>query len=114
MNDTKKRFVGLRDKLRALSDAFEAVERSQEEARDRLIGELDAVLALLGQMLVQHEGRVEVVRDIRERIDSTLDERLRLVAEGFRDSGFEVFAQAAHLNPSRRQRLNASTPFSHE
>lgn len=82
MNDTKKRFVGLRDKLRSLSDAFEAVERAQEEARDRLIGQIDAVLGLLGQMLEQHEGRAEVVRDIRERIDSTLDERLRLVAGG--------------------------------
>lgn len=82
MNDTKKRFVGLRDKLRALSDAFDAVERSQEEARDRLIGQIDAVLALLGQMLEQHEGRAEVARDIRQRIDSTLDERLRLAGCG--------------------------------
>jgi hypothetical protein len=78
MNDTKNRFVGLREKLTSLSDAFEAVERAQEEARDRLIGQIDAVLGLLGQMLEQHEARVEVARDIRERIDSTLDERLRL------------------------------------
>jgi len=78
MNDTKNSFVGLREKMRSLSDAFEAVERAQEEARDRLIGQIDAVLGLLGQMLEQHEARVEVARDIRERIDSTLDERLRL------------------------------------
>jgi hypothetical protein len=78
MNDTKNSFVGLREKLTSLSDAFEAVERAQEEARDRLIGQIDAVLGLLGQMLEQHEARVEVARDIRERIDSTLDERLRL------------------------------------
>ena len=78
MNDTKNSFVGLREKMRSLSDAFEVVERAQEEARDRLIGQIDAVLGLLGQMLEQHEARVEVARDIRERIDSTLDERLRL------------------------------------
>jgi hypothetical protein len=78
MNDTKNRFVGLREKLTSLSDAFELVDRAQEEARDRLIGQIDAVLGLLGQMLEQHEARVEVARDIRERIDSTLDERLRL------------------------------------
>lgn len=78
MNDTKNRFVGLREKLTSLSDAFGSVERAQEEAQDRLIGQIDAVLGLLGQMLEQHEARVEVARDIRERIDSTLDERLRL------------------------------------
>jgi hypothetical protein len=33
-------------------------------------------------MLEQHEARVEVARDIRERIDSTLDERLRLSVVG--------------------------------
>ena len=78
MNDTKNSFVGLREKMRSLSDAFEVVERAQEESRDRLIGQIDAVLGLLVQMLEQHEARVEVARDIRERIDSTLDERLRL------------------------------------
>jgi hypothetical protein len=82
MNDTKNSFVGLREKMRSLSDAFEVVERAQEEARDRLIGQIDAVLGLLGQMLEQHEARVEVARDIRERIDSTLDERLRLSVVG--------------------------------
>jgi hypothetical protein len=82
MNDTKNRFVGLREKLTSLSDAFEVVERAQEESRDRLIGQIDAVLGLLGQMLEQHEARVEVARDIRERIDSTLDERLRLSVVG--------------------------------
>ena len=96
MNDKKKRFVGLREKLTSLSDAFEVVERSQEEARDRLIGQIDAVLALLGQMLVQHEARVDVARDIRERIDSTLDERLRLSVGGGRladeTSGATVYA----------------------
>lgn len=79
ITSTKRKFLSLREKLLAVSDAFEAVERAQEVARDRLISQLDAVLCLLGQMLVQHEGRVEVARDIRDRIDSTLDERNRLL-----------------------------------
>jgi len=94
MTPTKRKFISLREKLLAVSDAFESVEQAQEAARDRLIGQIDAVLGLLGQMLEQHEGRAEVVRDIRDRIDSTLDERLRL---------------SAPLKLSRPQGLKAST-----
>ena len=94
MTTTKRKFLSLREKLLAVSDAFESVEQAQEAARDRLIGQIDAVLGLLGQMLEQHEGRAEVLRDIRDRIDSTLDERLRL---------------SAPLKLSRPQGLNSST-----
>ena len=64
-----------------LSEALELVEAvavDQARLRSRLISELDGVLALLSQMLVQHASRADLVADIRERIDSTLDERLRL------------------------------------
>jgi hypothetical protein len=78
MTSTKRKFISLREKLTAVAVAFVAVEHEQITQRDRLISELDAVLCLLSQMLIQHAGRPDLVADIRERIDSTLDERLRL------------------------------------
>jgi predicted small integral membrane protein len=81
MTTTKEKFVSLRERLTAAVEAREGLDRleaMQGDMATRLMGECDAVLALLSQMLVQHAARPDLVRDIRERMDSTLDERLRL------------------------------------
>ena len=82
---TKRRFYRLRERLEEVSAALDVVEEVQVEHRDRMIVQLDAVLALLGSMLEVHVGDAATARALRERMDSTLDERLRLTA--WRDGG---------------------------
>jgi hypothetical protein len=82
MSNTLTKLGALGRDLRDLAGAMDEVEREQRALRDRLVGELDGVLALLSQMLVQHAARPDLVRDIRERLDSTLDERNRLSGLG--------------------------------
>jgi hypothetical protein len=85
--------------------------------RARLISELDAILSLLSQMLVQHAARPDLVADIRERIDSTLDERLRLSVGGGRSAvsggGADGTSGAtAHCQLPTADCFNPSTPQS--
>jgi hypothetical protein len=82
---TKRKFYALRSRLEEVSDALEVVEAVQVHHRDRLIVEIDHVLRLLGSMLEVHGGDPAAAASLRERMDSTLDERLHLTA--WRDGG---------------------------
>jgi len=124
MTTTKRKFISLREKLTAVAVAFVVVEEEQGLRRARLISELDAILSLLSQMLVQHADRRDLVADIRERIDSTLDERLRLSVGGRQSavsgSGADETSGAtahcplptAHCRLPTADCLNPSTPES--
>lgn len=81
---TKRRFRALRVSLEQVSEALDALETRTLEQRDRLLVEIDAVLGLLAGMLEVHGRDARLAGEIRERIDSTLDERNRLMAMGDR------------------------------
>lgn len=81
---TKRRFRALRVSLEQVSDALEVLEAHTVAQRDRLLLEIDALLGLLAGMLEVHGDDARLAREIRERIDSTLDERNRLMGMGDR------------------------------
>ena len=54
-------------------------EATLAERADRLVGEIDGVLRLLGQMRETYAHNPRVMAAITERTDSTLDERNRLM-----------------------------------
>jgi hypothetical protein len=76
----KRRMGALRAALVEIHDGLDAVEISMWDQRSRLLSEMDAVLRLLSGMLEVHGNDARLAASIRERMDSTLDERLRLMA----------------------------------
>lgn len=75
----KRRMGVLRAALVEIHDGLDAVELSMRDQRSRLLSEMDAVLRLLSGMLEVHGNDARLAASIRERMDSTLDERLRLM-----------------------------------
>jgi len=76
----KRRMGALRAALVEIHEGLDAVEISMWDQRGRLLSEMDAVLRLLSGMLEVHGHDARLAASIRERMDSTLDERLRLMA----------------------------------
>jgi hypothetical protein len=76
----KRRMVALRAALVEIHDSLDAVEFSMRDQQVRLLDEMDAVLRVLSSMLQVHGNDARLASSIRERMDSTLDERLRLMA----------------------------------
>jgi hypothetical protein len=58
---------------------LDRMEEAQVSQARRLIEEMDEVLRLLAAMAEMHKGNPGLSASIRERMDSTLDERLRLM-----------------------------------
>ena len=76
----KRQMVSLRAALVEIHDSLDAVEVSMRDQQVRLLHEMDAVLRVLSSMLEVHANDARLAASIRERMDSTLDERLRLMA----------------------------------
>ena len=76
----RRRFEVLRDRLREAHASLDVAEEVCLRKRDDLVRDLDEILRVLQGMLEVHEGHSALSAAIRERMDSTLDERLRLMA----------------------------------
>ena len=76
----KRRMVSLRAALVEIHDGLDSVELSMRDQQNRLLHEMDAVLRVLSSMLEVHRNDGRLAASIRERMDSTLDERLRLMS----------------------------------